>query len=162
MLVYGTRPEAVKMAPVVAALRTSPMFRPVVAVTGQHREMLDQVNRLFGIEPDHDLDILTPGQALTDVTTKALSGVNALIKEVRPDAVMVQGDTTTTFAGALAAFYEQVPVAHIEAGLRTSDRYSPFPEEINRRLTTQLTSLHLAPSGQNRKNLLAEGVDPGS
>lgn len=161
MLVYGTRPEAVKMAPVVAALRASSAFRPVVAVTGQHREMLDQVNRLFGIEPDHDLDILTPGQALSDVTTKALSGVNALVREVRPDAVVVQGDTTTTFAGALGAFYEQVPVAHVEAGLRTADRYSPFPEEINRRLTTQLTSLHLAPSSQNRKNLLAEGVDPG-
>lgn len=162
MVVYGTRPEAVKLAPVVMALRNATGFEPIVVVTGQHREMLDQVNTLFGIVPDHDLDILSPGQTLTDVTTKGLSGVNALVRELRPDAVVVQGDTTTTFAGALGAFYEQVPVVHVEAGLRTSNRYSPFPEEVNRRLTTQLTTLHLAPSGGNRANLLAEGVDPST
>jgi UDP-N-acetylglucosamine 2-epimerase (non-hydrolysing) len=162
MLVYGTRPEAVKMAPVVAALRASSDFQPIVAVTGQHREMLDQVNALFGIVPDHDLDILTPGQTLTDVTTRALSGVNGLVRDVRPDAVIVQGDTTTTFAGALAAFYEQIPVVHVEAGLRTANRYSPFPEEVNRRLTTQLTSVHLAPTPRNRDLLQAEGIEPAS
>lgn len=146
------------MAPIVSELRDSPIFEPIVVVSGQHREMLDQVNNLFGITPDRDLDIFAPGQSLTDVTTRSLAGVGAVIRELRPDAMIVQGDTTTTFAGALGAFYEQVPVIHVEAGLRTSERYSPFPEEINRRLTTQLTNLHLAPSAQNRANLLHDGV----
>lgn len=162
MVVYGTRPEAVKLAPVVMALRNAPDLEPYVVVTGQHREMLDQVNLLFGIDPDQDLNIFGPGRSLTGVTTKALAGVNAAVREIGPDAVVVQGDTTTTFAGALGAFYERVPVVHVEAGLRTSDRYSPFPEEVNRRLTTQLTTLHLAPSTGNRANLLAEGVDPAT
>lgn len=159
MVVYGTRPEAIKMAPLVARLRDEPQLEPLVVVTGQHRQMLDQVNALFGITPDIDLDIIQPSQSLTDVTTRALTGVNGVVQAERPAAVVVQGDTTTAFAGALAAFYEQVPVVHLEAGLRTDDRYSPFPEEINRRLVTQLASLHLAPTASSRDNLLAAGVD---
>ena len=160
MLVYGTRPEAIKLAPVVAALRGSPALAPVVAVTGQHREMLDQVHDLFGIRPAHDLAILTQRQTLTDITERVLGGVTALVRAERPDAVLVQGDTTTTFAAALAAFYERVPVVHVEAGLRTRDRYAPFPEELNRRLTTQLATLHLAPTSAARAHLLADGVEP--
>lgn len=160
MTVYGTRPEAIKMAPVVAELRRAERLEPVVAVTGQHREMLDQVNQIFEIVPDHDLDILVPGQTLVDVTNRALAGVNRLVRDVAPDAVLVQGDTTTAFAAALAAFYEQVPVVHLEAGLRTGNIYSPFPEEVNRRLTAPLTSLHLAPTATSRANLLREGIAP--
>ncbi|MET9022281.1 UDP-N-acetylglucosamine 2-epimerase (non-hydrolyzing) [Actinopolymorpha sp. NPDC004070] len=160
MLVYGTRPEAIKMAPVVRALGESATIEPVVAVTGQHREMLDQVHELFGIDPDHDLAILSAGQTLGQVTTRALTGLEPLVAEIAPDAVVVQGDTTTTFAGALAAFYAQVPVVHLEAGLRTDNRYSPFPEEINRRLTTELATLHLAPTPANRAHLEAGGVAP--
>lgn len=162
MVVYGTRPEAIKVAPLIRALREAAELEPVVVVTGQHRAMLDQVNTLFGIVPDADLDLLSPGQSLTTVTTRALEGVNAAVRRLRPDAVVVQGDTTTAFAGALAAFYEQVPVVHLEAGLRTDNRYAPFPEEINRRLTTDLASLHLAPTAGNRDNLIAEGVRAGS
>jgi UDP-N-acetylglucosamine 2-epimerase (non-hydrolysing) len=158
MVVYGTRPEAIKLAPVVRALRSSTAVEPVVAVTGQHRELLDHVHTLFGIEPDHDLGILTPGQTPTEVTARVLTGMNAVVREVRPDLVVVQGDTTTTFAGALAAFYERVPVVHVEAGLRTHDRYAPFPEEVNRRLTTELATLHLAATPANRARLLAAGV----
>ena len=159
MVVFGTRPEAVKLAPIILALRDSEHFAPFVAVTAQHREMLDQVNELFGIEPDADLDIMRPRQSLAEITTRALSGLDELVARERPDALMVQGDTTTTFAGALAAHYHQVPVVHVEAGLRTFDRYSPFPEEMSRRLTTQLTSLHLAPTPASCTNLLAEGID---
>jgi UDP-N-acetylglucosamine 2-epimerase (non-hydrolysing) len=148
------------MAPVVRALQDSPLFEPVVAVTGQHREMLDQVNAVFGIVPDHDLDLCRPGQTLTDITTGALTGIGRLIEELSPEAVLVQGDTTTTYAAAMAAFYRKVPVVHLEAGLRTRDRYDPFPEEINRRLTTQLAALHLAPTTTASFNLLADGVDP--
>jgi len=162
MVVYGTRPEAVKVAPLIRALGESPLFTPVVAVTAQHRSMLDQVNEVFGIRPEFDLDIHQPGQTLTDVTTRALRGVQELLARQRPDAVVVQGDTTTVFAAALAAFYEQIPVVHLEAGLRTGNRYSPFPEEINRRLATQLTTLHLAPTDRSRANLLAENVAPTS
>jgi UDP-N-acetylglucosamine 2-epimerase (non-hydrolysing) len=158
MLVFGTRPEAIKVAPLVQALRRSPDFEPVVAVTAQHREMLDQVLELFDIVPDFDLDIIEPRQTLTDVTTRALSRLSPLVAEVDPEMVVVQGDTTTTFVGALAAFYHQVPVAHMEAGLRTWERYSPFPEEVNRSLTTRLANLHLAPTSTSRSNLLAEGV----
>ncbi|WP_239336194.1 non-hydrolyzing UDP-N-acetylglucosamine 2-epimerase [Frankia sp. CiP3] len=160
LVVYGTRPEAIKMAPVVRELAASPYFHPVVAVTGQHRSMLDQVNTLFGIVPDIDLDVLRQGQTLAGVTTRSLGGLEAAIAQVRPDIVIVQGDTTTTFTGALAAFYLGVPVAHLEAGLRTNDPTSPFPEEINRRLTTQLADLHLAPTITSRDNLIAEGVKP--
>ena len=162
MLVYGTRPEAIKMAPVVKALARHPSLRPVVVVTGQHREMLDQVNEVFGIVPDHDLNIITPGQSLTEITVRTLTGLEPLLTAERPDLVLVQGDTTTCFAASLAAFYQQVPVAHLEAGLRTDNRYNPFPEEINRRLTTQLASLHLAPTTIAQGNLLASGVDPAA
>ncbi len=158
MIVYGTRPEAVKVATLIGALRQAPDLEPVVVVTGQHRQLLDQVNELFEIVPDHDLDIITPRQTLADVTTRVLTGATSVIQSVRPDAVVVQGDTTTSFAAALAAFYEKVPVVHVEAGLRTDDRYSPFPEEVNRRLTGRLASVHLAPTATNRSNLLAEGI----
>jgi UDP-N-acetylglucosamine 2-epimerase (non-hydrolysing) len=158
LLVYGTRPEAIKVAPVVKELERHPRLRPVVAVTGQHREMLDQVNEVFGITPDYDLNILSQGQTLYGITVKALTGLEPVIAEVAPAALLVQGDTTTAFAAALAAFYQQVPVVHLEAGLRTNNRYNPFPEEMNRRLATQLTDVHLAPTAIARENLLAEGV----
>lgn len=158
LVVYGTRPEAIKMAPVVRALAASTTLEPVVAVTGQHREMLDQVNALFDIVPDHDLDIIQPRQQLHQITSRALDGLTAVVRDERPDVVISQGDTTTAFVAALAAFYEHVPVAHVEAGLRTDDRYNPFPEEINRRLTSQLTTIHLAPTPTSRDNLLREGV----
>jgi UDP-N-acetylglucosamine 2-epimerase (non-hydrolysing) len=159
MVIYGTRPEAVKVAPLIQALRRSPLFTPVVAVTAQHRSMLDQVNEVFAITPEFDLDIHQPGQTLTSITTRALAGVQRLLAGQRPDAVVVQGDTTTVLAAALAAFYERIPVVHLEAGLRTDDPYSPYPEEINRRLATQLATLHLAPTATSRANLLAENVD---
>lgn len=162
LAVYGTRPEAVKMAPLVLAMRAHAGIDVEVVVTGQHREMLDQINTTFGIQPAADLDIHQPGQSLTDVTCRSLVGLESVIRQRRPDLLLVQGDTTSTFAASLAAFYAQVPVAHAEAGLRTADRYSPFPEEINRRLTTQLASLHLAPTEGSRLNLLTDGVDPGA
>ena len=159
LIIYGTRPEAIKISPVVAQLRRSQHIRPVVAVTGQHRAMLDQVNRLFGIEPEHDLDIISTRQTLESITTKALAGVSQVITAERPDAVLVQGDTTTCFAAAVAAFYQQVPIVHLEAGLRTWERYNPFPEEMNRLLTSQLASLHLAPTQTSHANLLRNGID---
>jgi UDP-N-acetylglucosamine 2-epimerase (non-hydrolysing) len=158
LAVYGTRPEAIKMAPVVARLEQSENLEPVVAVSGQHREMLDQVNQLFRVTPKHDLDIITTRQTLESITIKSLAGVSEVIATERADAVLVQGDTTTCFAAALAAFYQQVPVIHLEAGLRTHERYNPFPEEMNRLLTTQLASLHLAPTQTARSNLLKNGV----
>ncbi len=160
LVVYGTRPEAIKLAPVVAGLAASGSLRPVVVVTGQHRAMLDQVNSLFGIVPAHDLDILRERQDLTGVTTRSLQGLAQVLAAEQPDLVVVQGDTTTSFAAALAASYAQAPVAHVEAGLRTGARYDPFPEELNRRLTSALTTLHLAPTPTSRENLLAEGIDP--
>jgi UDP-N-acetylglucosamine 2-epimerase (non-hydrolysing) len=159
MVVYGTRPEAVKVAPLIRALEDSPLFTPLVAVTAQHRSMLDQVNDVFGIRPEFDLDIHHPGQTLAAITTRALDGVQGLLTAQRPDAVVVQGDTTTVFAAALAAFYEQVPVVHLEAGLRTGNPYSPYPEEINRRLATRLAALHLAPTATSKANLVLENVD---
>ncbi|MFD7611920.1 non-hydrolyzing UDP-N-acetylglucosamine 2-epimerase [Streptomyces sp. NPDC059828] len=162
MVVYGTRPEAIKVAPVIEALRRSADFEPMVTVTAQHRILLDQVHALFGIEPDHDLDILSEGQTLSDITVRALSRLYPLLARERPDAVLVQGDTTTAFAGALAAFYHRIPVVHLEAGLRTDDRESPFPEEINRRLVSQLATVHLAPTSRARENLLRDGVDGAS
>jgi UDP-N-acetylglucosamine 2-epimerase (non-hydrolysing) len=158
MVVYGTRPEAVKVAPLILALARSRDFIPLVGVTAQHRSMLDQVNAVFGITPDFDLDIHRPGQTLSDITVRALRGVQDLVAGQRPDAVVVQGDTTTVFAAALASFYEKTPVVHLEAGLRTGDAYSPYPEEINRRLATRLSGLHLAPTATSRANLLAENV----
>lgn len=159
MTIFGTRPEAIKMAPVVLELAKHPgLIDPVVAVTAQHREMLDQVLDLFKIRPDYDLDIMAQGQTLFDITCRALQGLNTVFAEARPDLVLVHGDTTTTFAGALAAFYHQTAVGHVEAGLRTGNKYSPFPEEMNRKLTGSLTDVHFAPTGTALANLLAEGV----
>ncbi len=161
-VVFGTRPEAIKMAPIVRALEERDGIEPVVIVTAQHREMLDQVLDLAGIVPDHDLQLQQPRQTLTMVTVGALQGLEHVYAQTRPDLVLVQGDTTTTMAAALAAFYAQIPVAHVEAGLRTHNRWSPYPEEVNRVLTTRLTSLHLAPTRRARENLVSEGVDPES
>ncbi|WP_263119066.1 UDP-N-acetylglucosamine 2-epimerase (non-hydrolyzing) [Cellulomonas sp. RIT-PI-Y] len=158
MTVYGTRPEAIKCAPVVKALAESPDFAGITVVTGQHREMLDQVNELFGIVPDHDLDVMSHGQSLSGIFARVLAGLDPVLEAERPDAVIVQGDTTTSTAAAVAAFYRQIPVVHLEAGLRSGDLDSPFPEEGNRKLTSQIASLHLAPTTTSRDNLLAEGV----
>lgn len=158
MTIFGTRPEAVKMAPVVQRLRESEDFTPLVTVTAQHREMLDQVTRLFGITPDRDLDIMVPEQSLVDITTRALTGLHEVLAEMRPAMVLVQGDAHTTFLGALAAFYHRIPIGHVEAGLRTYDKYQPFPEEMNRRITTVLADLHFAPTPRAKRHLLREGV----
>lgn len=160
MVVVGTRPEAVKLAPVVRGLRATTDLEPVVVVTGQHREILDEVLELFRIVPDHDLAILRDRQSLTHITGAALEGVGRVLDQERPDAVVVQGDTTTTFAAALAAFYRGVPVVHVEAGLRSGTLTNPFPEEANRQLTSRLTALHLCPTQTSRDNLLTEGIDP--
>lgn len=160
LVVFGTRPEAIKLAPVVAELAARDGFQPIVAVTAQHREMLDQVLQLFDIAPDYDLDIMQPGQTLTDITVKSVSGLTPLVDRTRPHAVLVQGDTTTTFAAALTAFYHKVPVGHVEAGLRTGDIYRPYPEEANRRLTTRLTRWHFPPTATSAAHLLDEGVPP--
>jgi len=162
MVVYGTRPEAIKVAPVISALAESTAVHVTAVVTGQHRAMLDQVNELFGIVPDVDLDVIRERQTLPELTGRVMAGVTDAIEQLRPQAVVVQGDTTTSFVAGLAAFYQQVPVVHVEAGLRTGNRYDPFPEEVNRCLTTQLTSLHLAPTPTSRANLLREGVDPAT
>ena len=160
MTVFGTRPEAIKMAPIVLELKKHPdEIIPVVAVTAQHREMLDQVLRLFHIEPDHDLDIMAKGQTLFDITSRAMMGLDGVLAEEKPDIVLVHGDTTTTFAGALAAYYHQIMVGHVEAGLRTHNKYSPFPEEMNRKLTGAIADLHFAPTATSRANLLAESVE---
>ncbi len=161
MTVFGTRPEAIKMCPLVLEMRKYPdAIEPIVAVTAQHREMLDQVLELFGIKPDYDLNIMTSGQTLYDVTTRALMGLKDVMEEAKPDMVLVHGDTTTTFAGALAAFYAQIPVGHVEAGLRTGNKYSPYPEEMNRKLTGAIADMHFAPTNTSKSNLLAENIDP--
>lgn len=163
MTVFGTRPEAIKMAPIVLELQKHPdTIEPVVAVTAQHREMLDQVLNLFHIKPDHDLNIMAAGQTLFDITTKAMCGLDKVLTEEKPDIVLVHGDTTTTFAGALAAYYHQTTVAHVEAGLRTHNKYSPFPEEMNRRLTGCIADLNFAPTETSEQNLLAEHAAPES
>jgi len=159
MVVFGTRPEAIKMAPVVHALRKINL-NCEVAVTAQHREMLDQVLNLFKIKPDYDLNLMQTGQTLSDITTRALKGLEEVYNQAKPDLVLVHGDTTTTFVAALAAFYGQIPIGHVEAGLRTGNKYSPFPEEMNRKLTGALADLHFAPTLTSQKNLLAEGVSP--
>ena len=161
LTVFGTRPEAIKMAPLVLELQGRRELACRVCVTAQHREMLDGVLRCFGIMPDHDLDIMAPNQTLEDITTRALAGLRRVYDEEKPDLVLVHGDTSTSFAGALAAHYARIPVGHVEAGLRTGDRYSPFPEEMNRRLTAQLASYHFAPTRQNAENLRREGVEEG-
>ncbi len=161
MTVFGTRPEAIKMCPLVLEMRKYPdLIEPIVAVTAQHREMLDQVLDLFGIKPDYDLNIMTNGQTLYDVTTRALMGLKDVMEEAKPDMVLVHGDTTTTFAGALAAFYAQIPVGHVEAGLRTGNKYSPYPEEMNRKLTGSIADMHFAPTSTSKSNLLRENVNP--
>jgi UDP-N-acetylglucosamine 2-epimerase (non-hydrolysing) len=159
LFVFGTRPEAIKLAPVVRELSARPNFHCKVCVTGQHRELLAQVLDLFGLRPDWNLEIMRPNQDLAYLTGAALSGVAGILASWRPDRVIVQGDTTTTFAGALAAFYHRIPVGHVEAGLRTSNIYSPWPEEINRRLVSQVADLHFAPTPRARDNLLREGID---
>ncbi|MCC2614885.1 UDP-N-acetylglucosamine 2-epimerase (non-hydrolyzing) [Aestuariibacter halophilus] len=156
LLVFGTRPEAIKMAPLVLELRRHQALDVQVCVTAQHREMLDQVLALFALTPDYDLDLMQPGQDLYDITSKALLGLRDVFKQAEPDLVLVHGDTTTTFAASLAAFYQRIPVGHVEAGLRTGDIYSPWPEEINRTLTGAMTALHFAPTERAQQNLLAE------
>lgn len=159
MLVFGTRPEAIKMAPLVKEfLRYPEKFETVVCVTGQHREMLDQVLRIFDIQPDYDLNIMKQGQDLYDVTARVLVGMRNVLRKVLPDVVLVHGDTTTSTAAALAAFYQQIPVGHIEAGLRTHDMYSPWPEEMNRQITSRIATYHFSPTPLSKQNLLAEGI----
>ena len=158
MPIYGTRPEAIKMAPIIQAIEESDLFDCFVTVTGQHRAMLDQVNQLFGIIPDHDLDILEPGQSLSAIMTRTINGLDKLFQVNKPDAVIVQGDTTTSTAAAIAAFYHGIAVVHVEAGLRSHDLFSPFPEEGNRKLTSQIASLHLAPTSVSKQNLINEGI----
>jgi len=162
LFVFGTRPEAIKMASVIDVFKNdSSNFDTIVAVTAQHREMLDQVLSIFEIVPDYDFDLMAPNQTLESLTSKILISISDLLLKIKPDIVFVQGDTTTTFATALAAFYKKIPVAHIEAGLRTNNIYSPFPEEINRRMTTSMTSYHFPPTEQSRQNLLNEGINDG-
>ena len=161
MLVFGTRPEAIKMAPLVKEFqKCSDKFKTIVCVTGQHREMLDQVLHIFEIVPDYDLNIMKQGQDLYDVTSRVLLGMRDVLKEVQPDVVLVHGDTTTSTAAALAAFYRQIPVGHVEAGLRTHNIYSPWPEEMNRQITGRIATYHFAPTPLSRQNLLAENVKP--
>ncbi|EGT4373897.1 UDP-N-acetylglucosamine 2-epimerase (non-hydrolyzing) [Cronobacter malonaticus] len=158
LTVFGTRPEAIKMAPLVHALAQDPAFDTRVCVTAQHRQMLDQVLNLFSIVPDYDLNIMKPGQGLTEITCRILEGLKPILTEFRPDVVLVHGDTTTTIATSLAAFYQRIPVGHVEAGLRTGDLYSPWPEEANRTLTGHLAMYHFAPTERSRQNLLRENI----
>ena len=159
LLVFGTRPEAIKMAPLVKEFQKYPeTFKTIVCVTGQHREMLDQVLRIFDIQPDYDLNIMKQGQDLYDVTARVLTGMREVLKETQPDIVLVHGDTTTSTAAALAAFYQQIPVGHVEAGLRTHNIYSPWPEEVNRQITGRIATYHFAPTSLSKDNLLQEGI----
>jgi len=162
MTVFGTRPETIKMAPLVKELQSREEIETIVCVTAQHRQMLDMVLDAFQIVPDYDLDIMKQGQTLSDITTRVLQGLEEVIKEVKPDIVLVHGDTTTTFAGALAAFYNQVAIGHVEAGLRTYNKYSPFPEEANRQFVGVISDMNFAPTEQSKDNLLREGKDPAS
>lgn len=157
MTVFGTRPETIKMAPLVKELKTRPQIQTIVCVTAQHRQMLDQVLHAFNIIPDYDLNIMKQGQTLSDITSKVLNGLESVMKKERPDIVLVHGDTTTTFAGALAAYYQQVAIGHVEAGLRTYNKYSPYPEEMNRQMVGVLADLNFAPTEQSKQNLLKEG-----
>jgi len=158
-IIYGTRPEAIKLAPLIRRMAKQPeRFKPLSIVTAQHREMLDQVLELFDIHPEYDLDIIKPRQTLAEITSRAIVGLDGILAKEMPDVVVVQGDTSTTFVGALAAFYHKIPVAYVEAGLRTQDKYSPFPEEMNRRLTTVIGDAHFAPTEESRQCLLAEGI----
>lgn len=161
MSVFGTRPEAIKMAPLVLELKKHPEIESICCVTAQHRQMLDSVMEVFELKADCDLDIMTPRQTLSTITCKCLSGMDSVIDEKKPDLILVHGDTSTTFAGALSAFYHQVPVGHVEAGLRTYDRYSPFPEEMNRKMVGAIASLHFCPTENNRRNLAKENITDG-
>lgn len=158
MSVFGTRPEAIKMCPLVKAIESDERMESIVCVTAQHREMLDSALEFFGVKPDYDLNIMKRAQTLTGITSDVIVGLESVLSEAEPDIVLVHGDTTTSFAAALAAFYAKIPVGHVEAGLRTYDRYSPFPEEINRNLTTKLATLHFAPTELNKRQLAREGV----
>lgn len=158
-VIFGTRPEAIKMAPIVKELKRRENIESVICVTGQHREMLDQVLEVFDIEPDYDLDIFKPGQTLTDITVNSISGIENILEKERPDVLLVQGDTTTVFSGALAAFYQQIKIGHVEAGLRTGNIYSPYPEEANRKLVGVLANYHFCPTEKNRENLIRENYN---
>lgn len=158
-VIFGTRPEAIKMAPIVKELKKRKNVESVICVTGQHREMLDQVLEVFDIKPDYDLDIFKPGQTLTDITVNSLTGIEEILKKENPDVLLVQGDTTTVFSGALAAFYQQIKIGHVEAGLRTGNIYSPYPEEANRKLVGVLTNHHFCPTEKNKSNLLKENYN---
>nr|WP_263315073.1 UDP-N-acetylglucosamine 2-epimerase (non-hydrolyzing) [Mammaliicoccus sp. Marseille-Q6498] len=162
MTIFGTRPEAIKMAPLVLELKNDPELQPIVVVTAQHREMLDSVLETFDITPDYDLNIMKQGQTLSEVTSRVLGGLESVIQEAKPDMILVHGDTTTTFAGSLAAFYNEVAIGHVEAGLRTWNKYSPFPEEMNRQMTGVLADLHFSPTDQSKNNLLHENKKPES
>ena len=157
MSVFGTRPEAIKMCPLVKELASRPGIASLCCVTAQHRQMLDSVLNVFGVQPDCDLNIMTPRQTLSGITSKCLLGMDEAVEQLKPDLILVHGDTSTTFAGALSAFYHQVAVGHVEAGLRTYDKYSPFPEEMNRVLTSSLADMHFCPTAGNRENLIKEG-----
>jgi UDP-N-acetylglucosamine 2-epimerase (non-hydrolysing) len=158
-VIFGTRPEAIKLAPLIRRMAAElGRFQPITIVTAQHREMLDQVLDLFSIKPDHDLSILRPRQTLAEITACAVTGLDYVLLKEKPDFVVVQGDTSTTFAGALTAFYHKIPVAHVEAGLRTQEKTNPFPEEINRRMTSVIADAHFAPTEKAYQNLLAEGI----
>ena len=161
MSVFGTRPEAIKMAPLVKELASRPEIESLCCVTAQHRQMLDSVLEVFALKPDWDLDIMTPRQTLSTITSKCLLGMDEAIDALKPDMILVHGDTSTTFAGALSAFYHQVPVGHVEAGLRTYDKYSPFPEEMNRKLVSAIADLYFCPTANNKNNLLREGITDG-
>ena len=161
MTVFGTRPEAIKMAPLALELARRPEFEAVCCVTAQHREMLDSVLDIFSLKPDYDLNVMEPRQTLSTITSKCLTGMDGVLETARPDLVLVHGDTSTTFAGALAAFYHKIPVGHVEAGLRTYDKWSPFPEEINRKLVGAIADLHFCPTAANRDNLALEHITQG-
>ena len=158
MTVFGTRPEAIKMAPLALELANRPQFQALCCVTAQHREMLDSVLNIFSLTPDYDLNIMEPRQTLSTITSKCLTGMDRVLEEAKPDLVLVHGDTSTTFAGALAAFYHKIPVGHVEAGLRTYDKWSPYPEEINRKLVGAIADLHFCPTASNRDNLAREAI----
>ena len=161
MTVFGTRPEAIKMAPLALELAKRPEFEAICCVTAQHREMLDSVLDIFGLRPDYDLNVMEPRQTLSTITSKCLNGMDGVLEAAKPDLVLVHGDTSTTFAGALAAFYHKIPVAHVEAGLRTYDKWSPFPEEVNRKLVGAIADLHFCPTVSNRNNLAQENITNG-
>ena len=158
LLVFGTRPEAIKMCPLILELKKNKNLDCKVCLTGQHREMLEQVMNVFNIKEDYNLDIMKDGQTITDITVKVLEGLKNILKKEQPDLVLVHGDTTTSFAAALASFYEKIPIGHVEAGLRTRDKYSPYPEEMNRSLTSKLADFHFAPTQDNANNLYKEGI----